>query len=497
MTKKAIVIGAGIGGLSVAARLLNQGYDVEIFEKNLSTGGKTNFFKYKDFKFDLTASLILFPDDYKEIFRYCNKDYKNYFKMIPLDKLYKVFYSDLTSYSFYSDLPKLTSLIKNISKCYPEDIEGYFNFLSSNYEKYLLAERTTLNNNFTNSNTLLKSISLSTALKFNVFTSCYKDALKYIVNPKLLNFLMFQSLYVGVSPYSSPSIYNIIPTVAQFDGLYHIEGGMYSYVKSLEKLVIDLGGRITNPVSVEKILFQQNKAIGVMANGIKYFSDIVVCSSDFSYTIDKLIQNKYIKSNLNNPEDFKYSCSTFILYIGLNKKYTNLNIHNIYINNDFEESIKNIFNGNMPSSFPMYIYCPSSIDNSFCPEGYETLNVMIRVPNLIYSNFKWNEENINKLKKQILLTLSNIPELNDILDHIVFTKYITPIDFEQKFNTYGGCAFGLSHTLNQSAIFRPQCALPSIRNLYFTGASIHPGNGVSMVLKSSKVCADYIKNNNN
>ena len=144
--KKAIVIGGGIGGLSIAARLLKDGFNVDLYEKNKSLGGKISQVKFADFKFDLTASLLMIPNDYTEIFSYCNKNYKDYFSFIPLNNLYKVFYYDNTNYTFQTDLPSLCKTINNITNNDLNDMYSYFNFLSTNYKKYLLAEKYFLNN---------------------------------------------------------------------------------------------------------------------------------------------------------------------------------------------------------------------------------------------------------------------------------------------------------------------------------------------------------------
>ena len=493
--KKVIIIGAGIGGLSTAARLLNDGYHVEIYEKNSTCGGKTNFIKFKDFKFDLTASLIMFPNDYIEIFNYCLKDYKDYFNMIPLDKLYSVFYYDKNKYDFFTILPELTKTINKITDNNYKDICGYYNFISENYKKYLTAEKTVLKQSFFKTFNLLKSVTIPKAVVFHPLTSSFQGAKKYINNEKLLAYLMFQTMYVGVSPYSSPSIYNIIPAATQIDGLYYIKGGMYSYIEALEKLVLDLGGIIHKCSPVNKILFKRNKAIGIMVNGKNYYSNLVVCSSDYSYTVKNLIKDQYVRKLIKPIDDLEYSCSTFMLYLGLDKKYPNLNIHNIYINNKFKDNINAAFEGKLPMDPSLYIYCPSSIDDTLCPKNYETINVMVRVPNLLGNGITWNEETIYYYQKKVLKILCDIDGLNDILEHIVYINHLTPLDLKNKFNTYGGCAFGLSHKLRQSVIFRPQCQLPRIKSLYFCGASIHPGNGISMVLKSSKICVDKINKN--
>lgn len=494
--KKAIVIGGGIGGLSIAARLLKQGFQVELFEKNNSLGGKVNLLKYHDFKFDLTASLLMIPKDYIEIFDFCNKNYKDYFSIYPLNKLYKVFYFDNTNYSFSTNISSLCKTINKITNNDLKDEYSYFNFLSSNYKRYLLAENYFLNTPFIHSNSLFNPFKLEKVYKLHTLKSCYKDCKKFLSSEKLTNYIMFQSMYVGVSPYTSPSIYNLIPTATQYNGLHYIKGGMYSYIEALRNLVLDLGGKINLSTTVDEILFKNNTAIGVKINNKCMYSDVVVCSSDYSYSINNLIKNKSIKPLIEPTSKFEYSCSTFILYLGLDKKYPSLNIHNIFINRNFKKNLEAPFKGEFSKEPSLYIYCPSSIDESLCPIGCEVLNIMVRVPNLIYSNMAWTANDIIKLENKLLNILTNIPGLEDIKSHILFKHCLTPLDFKNNFNTYAGSAFGISHNLNQSLIFRPQCILPKIENLYFTGASIHPGNGISMVLKSSKICSDIIKDNN-
>lgn len=492
--KKAIVIGGGVSGLSIAARLLYKGFNVEIYEKNKHIGGKTNFLTLGDFRFDLTASLIMMPNDYIQVFTDCNKNFKDYFTIKPINTLYKVFYYDGTYYDFKTSLPQLCKTIDNISYNDIASTYGYFKFISSNYKKYLLSEKYFLNKPFINNLDFFNPLTLNKASKLHTLTSCYKDCSKYIKNDKLKNYCLFQSMYVGVSPYSSPNIYNLIPAVTQYKGLYYIQGGMYAYVKALEKLVLDLGGSINTSSAVKEIIFNNKKAVGVKVKNRTKFSDIVVCSTDYSYAMSKLISSKKIEPFKTDINNFKYSCSTFILYLALDKKYPVLNIHNIYINKDFKKNLEAPFYNKLSKDPSLYIYCPSSIDNSLCPKNCETINVMVRVPNLLSKDIVWNTSTIKNIEKSIFKILCGIKGLEDIKSHIVYKSYLTPEDFKNTYNTYYGSAFGISHNLNQSLIFRPQYSIPKIHNLYFTGASIHPGNGISMVLKSSKICADSIKN---
>lgn len=492
MNKNAIVIGSGVGGLSISARLLSKGFRVKIFEKNSIIGGKTNLLNHNHFKFDLTASLLMFYKDYIELFDYCDKNYKNYFSLIPLNPLYKVFFNDQSVYKFSSDLSSLSLTLSEITDNNIKQISGYYNFLSYSYEKYNLSDKYFLNKSFLKLINFFNPITICRGLELNSFPSAYKCCRKYICNEKLLNYLMFQTMYIGVSPYKSSNIYNSIPAVSQLEGLYHIEGGMYSYIKALHKLILDQNGTINLSSPVDEIIFDNNKAIGVIVNNEKIYCDLVVCSSDYSYSINYLIKDKKIQKFIKPIEDMEYSCSAFILYLALDKKYPSLEINNIYINKNFKNNINSCFKGELSKHPSLYIYCPSAIDSTICPIGCETINVIVRVPNLLQGNVTWNQETIENVSEKLLNILSSIKGLEDIRKHILFQNCLTPITLQDNFNTYGGCAFGLSHTLNQTNIFRPQCEIPHIKNLFFTGASIHPGNGVSMVIKSSKICMDRI-----
>lgn len=492
MKKKVIVVGAGIGGLSIAARLLSKGLDVEVLEKNLTIGGKTNILKSGNFRFDLTASIPMFYKDYIDVFNFCKKDYRKYFSFIPLNINYRCFYSDNSYYDFSNNFASLSNTIGKIIKNNIKDQVGFYNFLTSNYNKYLIANNTFLNRGFFKPISFFNPRLIYNGLKLKATTTSISNCKKYISNKKLINYLMFQTMYIGVSPYQSPNIYNSIPASSQLEGLNYIKGGMYSYIEALQKLILDYGGRINTLNNVEKILFNKNKAIGVIQNGKTTLADIIVCSSDYSYSINNLIKNTGIKSLVKPVDTLKYSCSIFILYLALNKKYPILKVNNIFINKNFKRNIEAAFKGSLPLEPSLYIYCPSSIDLSICPNNYEEVNVLVRVPNLLSKKVTWSTSTIRKLKNIILDTLSSIESLEDIKEHIIYDNYLTPLDLRDRFNSFGGCAFGLSHSLDQSIIFRPQCTIPEVENLYFTGASIHPGTGVSTVLKSSKVCCDKI-----
>lgn len=491
LDKTAIIIGAGVGGLATAVRLLSKGYKVTIYEKEKSVGGKVNFIETENFKFDLTASILMTPEIYNEIFQYAGRDYKDYLKFIKIDPIYRAYYSDGSNFNLFSDISRLTESLEKISK---EDSIGYYKFLSHVYEKYIIADKYFLQRAYRKPIDFFNPVSIEKIFKINSFSTAYNYISKYIKDQKVRNLIAFQSLYVGISPFEGPNIYTLVPTISQLYGLWYLQGGMYSFIEALEKLIYELGGTISKNTFIEEILIEDNKAVGVKSTlGIDK-GDIVICNADFPYAIKELVKDKRNKGKYTDKKlsKMKYSCSTFIMYLGLRKKYTELSVHNIYVGQNFKENIDSAFLGKLPENPPLYIYCPSRIDHAMAKGNTESLNVTVRVPNMLFNNINWNDNTINLLREKIFNELSNIKGLEDLEKNIIYESYLTPKDLSTRFNSYGGTAFGLSPTITQTNYFRPHIKSDTIDNLYFVGSSVHPGTGVSIVLLSSKLAVEEI-----
>ena len=492
--KEVIVIGAGIGGLTTGIRLLKNGYRVKILEKENTVGGKINQINNNGDKFDLTASIIMTPQNYIEIFNYVNKDYSNYIQLEKLDVMYKVFYKDNINYKFYSDISKTIEFLETI------DLNlgmNYLSYISDSYNKYILSNKKFLSKSMNDLKEVLNFSSLTGAIKLFPISNSYKYTSRYIKNEKIKKFLLFQCMYIGIDPYKSSNLYTLIPAISQIQGLWYFKGGMYSYIKALEKIFYEMGGQIYKNTNVDKILIDNGIVKGVSSNYRIHNADIVVCNADFPYAVENLIKEDLYKGKYSDRKvsKLKLSCSTLIIYLGLNKKYENLEVNNIYIGENFKENIQVSFEGSLPKNPSFYMYCPSKIDCSVCSISKEILNIMVRVPNLKHNNIEWNEILVKKFRDRVMESVTKIKGMEDIEEHIVYERYLTPKDIETKFNAYKGCAFGIAHNLNQIGYLRPNIKSDNVKNLYFIGSSTHPGNGASVIVSGSKLVVDEIKRN--
>lgn len=491
MSKKIVVIGAGVGGLSTAIRLQSKGYQVEIFEKEATPGGKMNVIEGKGFRFDLGPTIVMMPHIYKEVFEYAGKNPDDYIPMQQLNPLYSVTFSDKEKTEIHTDLVHLTDYLEGISY---EDAAGYLKYLADIYKRYLVAKDHFIEKAFRSPKDFYNPKTLKKALELKTFDSAYHSISKYVKDDRLRKILSFQTLYIGISPYNGPSIYTIIPMIEMVYGVWFIKGGMYSMTEGMVRLFEELGGKINYNAPVDEIIIDNKIAKGIKAAGKELLYDAVVCNADFPYAMKNLIKEDKNKGKYTDKkiDKMKYSCSCFLMYLGIDKKLDDLNVHNIVFAKDFDKNISDIFEGNLPEDPSIYLYVPSKVDSSLAPEGKESLYVLVPVPELSVSQKAWDEETIKKYREKVLKIASKQCGLESIEDHIEFEQIVTPLDFQNRFNAYNGATFGLAPTLFQSNYYRPHNKFNYCQNLYFTGSSVHPGAGVPIVLTSGKLTASEV-----
>ncbi|EMF0171562.1 phytoene desaturase family protein [Enterococcus hirae] len=494
--KKIIVIGAGVAGLSAAVRLQKLGYEVTLYEKDRQVGGKMNQIKTAGFTFDLGPTIVMMPEIYREVFEFCGKDPDDYISMKKVDPMLKLYFNKEEPIEFSNDLIELTKTLENIS---PEDTQGYFAFLADIYQRYTIAKEAFITKSFRGFWDFYNPKSLWAGIRLRTFSDAYTSISKFVKDDRLRKSLAFQTLYIGVSPYQGPSLYTIIPMIELFYGVYFIEGGMYTLATSLARLFEELGGKIVYETSVDEILIDNKIAKGIRIGKEQVMADAIVCSADFPYAMKELIPDERKRGKYTNKKiaKFEYSCSCFLMYLGLDKKYPEEHLHSIYFAEDFKQNVDDLFErGKLPDDPSFYLYRPSLMDDSLAPEGQEGLYVLVPVPELSKYE-KWTEQTMQAYRQKIIRLLKEKTIFKDIDEHIVSETLITPKDFSERFNAYNGATFGLKPTLKQSNYYRPHNKFSAAENLYFCGSSTHPGAGVPIVMQSAKLAVEELLRDDN
>ncbi|MET3574394.1 phytoene desaturase family protein [Bhargavaea ullalensis] len=494
MGKKVIVVGAGVAGLASAIRLQHAGYEVEIYEKESMVGGKMHQIEQDGFKFDLGPTIVMMPELYREVFELAGRNPDDYIPMERLDPMYSVFFGSREEdhYEIRSDLVELMKTLEEISE---EDAQGFLNYLGEIYERFTVAKKHFIQRPFRNPSDFYNPSTLRQALKLKTFDSADRFISKHLKDERLKQMISFQTLYIGVSPYNGPSLYTMIPMIEFLYGVWFIKGGMYTMASAMERLFRELGGKVRLNAPVDEILIEDGKARGVRARGDRVESDFVVCNADFPYAMKNLVNDRKAKGKYTDQkiDSMKYSCSCFLLYLGMDKKFEEVpNVHNFVFSGDLEVNLNDIFTGNRMDDPSFYVYIGSKLDPSLAPEGKDGLYILVPVSELSTSKYEWDEETIRHYRTLILDALKKVPGFGNVENHIVSESFMTPPDFESRFNAYNGACFGLRPNLAQSNHLRPQSKAKNCENLYFTGSSTHPGAGVPIVLLSAKIAVEEL-----
>ncbi len=331
---------------------------------------------------------------------------------------------------------------------------------------------------------------ISIFLRLKALTRHTSYASRFFKTSKLQMAFTFQDMYMGLSPYKSPATYSFMQYTELSDGLYYPLGGMYRIAETLTAIAEKLGVRFLYNAPVEKILVEGGRATGVvLADGQRLIADILVANADLGYVYRQLLPDDGEADRIDRKE---YGCSTVMFYWGLDKQYPQLGPHNLFFSGDYRKGFEDIFKGTtMPEQPNFYIHAPARIDPSAAPAGHDTLYVAVPVGH-ISSRKPQDWPGIQARAGSFILERLAQLGMADFESHIKVEVSFAPQDWQLRYNLTRGSAHGLSHKLTQMAYFRPHNRHKRYRNLYFVGASTHPGTGVPTVLVSARLTAQRI-----
>ena len=486
--KKVAIIGSGFGGLALAVRLQGKGYNVTIFEKQEKVGGHAYQLKKKGYTFDMGPSLITAPEIIDEVFKSAGEERAKYLEYIPLDPYYRIYFHDKTFIDYNGDSDSMKNQLAVFNK---DDAKAYDKFMdySSKLYKIVISDRM-------GSQPFLSMKDFFSAAPKIISTksmlSCYTNVKFFFKDFRSRFIFSFHPLFIGGSPFNSPSLYLMIPYLEKVGGVWFTKGGMYSLVEAFEKVFKKHGGIVKTSAEVHKIIVEDGKAIGVVTKKGEEEFDLIVSNAHFAHTYkDLLNQEDLSKWKKNSVNKMKYSMSCYLAYIGTKKKYPALKHHTLILSERYKELINDIFeNKILADDFSMYLHVPSKTDSSMAPEGCESMYVLIPTPNL-EGEVDWKVQK-ETFTKKILDFLEYDFGMKDLQKNIDFLEVFTPWDFLSERNNYLGSAWGVQPTLFQSANFRPHNRSEDIENLYLVGASTHPGAGVPGVLLTAETTEKLI-----
>ncbi len=488
LKKRVAVVGAGMGGLAAAVRLAATGFEVEVFEKNDSVGGRMNRLETDGFTFDTGPSLLLMTDTYRELFSFAGRDLDDYVRLIPLDGQYRITFGDGDELTIRRTLPEL---IKEIERIEPGVTPNFYRFLEDACHKYRLGRSEFVERDFEGARDFFGLRNLRLLLKTKAVNNYYRQVSKFFKTDKLRQAFSLQTMYLGLSPFEAPAVYSLLPyTELAEDGLWFPEGGMYTLVEAMRKLATELGVKFHLNSPVEKVVVIKGRARGVRVNDREVEADAVLANADLPYAYRELLGGAADSDFKHRKrEDLKYTASAFMLYLGVDEKLDMLH-HNFYLSDRYKENFDAIFeDGELPDDPSFYAVVPSKTEPSMAPEGADTLFVLVPVPHL-NDKVDWVRDG-EAFKEKVYEMLERRCGLNRA--SVVSETVVTPLDWRDNYNLEEGAAFGIGHGIFQVGYFRPPMISSSIDGMYFVGASTRPGTGVPLVTIGARLVAERIK----
>ncbi|MDP3065137.1 MAG: phytoene desaturase family protein [Methanobacteriaceae archaeon] len=485
---KVIIVGAGFGGLSAAALLAKEGHEVKVIEKNEDPGGRASVYNDQGFHFDMGPSWYLMPDVYEHFFANFDKKPEDFFELERLDPSYRVYFSEDEVVDVESDLEKNYALFDSFEENGGEKLKEYLKSAEKMYElsiKELLYKDYRTIFDFFNGKMLLSGIRLNILENLEHFVD------RKFESDEARKIVQYSIGFLGSSPKRTPSMYHIMSHIDLTMGVWYPQGGMRKVASSIYELAQSYGAQFYFNQPVEKIIVEDGVTSGVQtAEGING-ADLVLVNADYPFTEIDLLEEKYQTYPAQYWEKRVLAPSSLVAYVGIDREMENLVHHNLFLDKDWAEGFDTLFDPDKaawPDKPSYYVNIPSKTDKTAAPDGMDTLFILVPLA----PGIEDSEERREKLYHHILDDLETKTGEN-IRDHILVKRIFALNDFKERYNAYKGTALGLSHTMRQTALFRPAHQSKKVKNLYYTGQYTHPGIGVPMTLISSEIVAREIK----
>ena len=484
----AIVIGAGIGGIATAARLAKNGYDVTVLEKESTPGGRCNQILREGHRFDIGPTLFLMPEIWEETFAALGEKMSDHLALRRIDPTYKVHFDDGLQLELTSNIGDMQTQLEKVDKT---AFTGFLNYLAEGSKHYKLSLEKFVGRNFYNIFEYFSPGNLPLLFKLKALRKHYANTGRFFRDERLKAAFTFQNMYLGLSPYDAPATYSLLQYTELAEGVWYPMGGMYAAIEALVKIAERLGVKFIYNAPVRQINVKGSQVAEVhLQDGRKFSADIYVGNADLPYIYKELLPANDESKKLENK---LYTCSTIMFYWGVDKQYPQIAHHNVFLGGDYKASFDQIFRDQtLPEVPSFYVHAPARTDLTAAPKGQETLYVLVPVGHLDARAQQDWEALINRARETVFTRLARELGAADLREHIKFEIAYWPPVWKKRFNLAKGAAFGLSHNFWQVGYLRPQNRHRVYRNLYFAGASTHPGTGLPIVLLSAKLTTERI-----
>jgi phytoene desaturase len=484
--RSAIVIGAGIGGLTCAMKLAHQGLSVQLFEKQRAPGGRSGRLEAEGFRWDLGPTILLMPFVLEKAFASVGRKLSDYLTLHRCDPNYRLRWRDGTSLTLTSELTRMREELERLE---PGSFEKYLRFLARGQARHDVSLEHFVGKHFDTLGEFLSPRNLPRILQVGAHQKLYAQVSRAFQDPHLREAMSFQTMYLGLSPYEAPAVFSLLPYTELAVGVWYPMGGMGEIAHVLDRVCREEGVGLHYGAPVERVLVEGGRAVGVrLAGGVEHRADVVVCNADYVWAQKHLVDAP--PRAIASLEKKRFTASGYMLYWGLQGQVEGFLQHNIFFGDDFRGSFVDIFERlRVPADVSFYVNAPTRLDPQVAPPGRDALYVLVPVPHRS-PHVDWKVEG-PKVRAQVLARLAQ-EGYPDLERQIAVERIVTPDDWEADLNLERGSNFGLAQSTFQIGPFRPKVWDDRVQNLFYCGASVQPGTGVPTVMISADLAAKAV-----
>lgn len=484
-----VIVGAGPGGLAAAMQAAYAGARVTVLEKQPQVGGRTSRFDQAGFTFDLGATFFLYPRVLAEIFASVGRDLWAEVPLRRLDPHYRVSFGLGGHIDATSDLARMERQIAALS---PKDTGGLARYMRDNREK-LACFRPILESPFERTTDITRRKYLAALKWLRPWRSVAGELGTYFSDPRLVLAFSFQAKYLGMSPFRCPSLFSILSFLEYEHGVYHPYGGCGAISERMAAVAQQMGVDVRLSEAVTGFEFDGKRPTAVCTRDATYPCDSVIINADFAEAMRTMVPNRLRRRWTDQRiAQKRFSCSTFMMYLGVRGCYEDLPHHSIHISADYAKNLREIeLDMVLPEDPSFYVQNACVSDPSLAPPGHSTLYVLVPVPHQTAAN-TWDENTRRTFRQRALERLKQIG-LSDLEDRIVCERVLTPADWQTQYAIYRGATFNLAHSLDQMLHRRPNNRFEDLDGVYLVGGGTHPGSGLPVIYESSRIaCAQML-----
>ncbi len=481
--KSVLIVGAGPGGLAAAMLLAHAGAKVTVLERLPRVGGRCSAIEEQGFRFDLGPTFFLYPRVLQRIYKAVGRDLMAEVPMTRLDPQYRVIFG--TDGGQLDCTPNLQQMAERVARLCPADGANVQRFIDDNRVK-LERFRPALESAFLSWRRLVSWDLMKLLPILRPWKSVDGELKRYFTDPRTRLAFTFQSKYLGMSPFNCPSLFSILSYLEYDFGVWHPAGGCGAVSDHMGRAAAEMGVEFRLDEPVTELLFDGKTAVGARTAEGEYRADAVVVNADFAQAMKKLVPNALRRRWTDEKIAKKrFSCSTFMMYLGIDGDPPDVPHHTIYTSQDYIGNLADIETRQVLSDDPsVYVQNAGVTDPGMAPKGMSTIYVLAPVPHRT-PNVDWKTHTA-AVRERVLKQFPKLG-LHDIDRRIRYEKVITPQMWEDDYEVFKGATFNLAHNLKQMLHLRPRNRFEDLRNVYLVGGGTHPGSGLPVIYESARI----------